>query len=172
MMQSYRRKTICLLWAALAFIGGLFGTACLSTTENEPDAETMNHVQNISAKDARAIMYEENVVLLDVRTLEEYESGHIEDAVLLPVDEIEESSASEAIPDKSAQVIVYCRSGVRSADASKKLVTLGYEKVYDLGGIQSWPYDVKKGAEDPNKETASFETETPTGPIPGACGTR
>jgi rhodanese-related sulfurtransferase len=83
---------------------------------------------------------DENVTLLDVRTQEEYDEGHIEGAILLPYDTI--TASSIGLPaDKASAVIVYCRSGRRSAIAAETLLSLGFTNVYDLGGIQSWPYE-------------------------------
>ncbi len=82
------------------------------------------------------------VVLLDVRTKEEYATGHIPAAVLLPYDVISEKSAKAAIPSKDSVVIVYCRSGRRSAIAADTLRNLGYRTVWDLGGINRWPYEI------------------------------
>ena len=85
---------------------------------------------------------EEDIVLLDVRTAEEFAGGHIPGALLLPYDEITASSAAKLVPSKKAKIIVYCRSGRRSAIAARTLQDLGYESVADLGGIMSWPYEI------------------------------
>ena len=77
------------------------------------------------------------VFVVDVRTPEEYQQGHIENAKLLPLSELEEK-ASAVIPDKSKKILLYCRSGRRSAVAAELLVNSGYEKVYDFGGINDW----------------------------------
>lgn len=95
----------------------------------------------ISADDALELIENDNTILLDVRTIAEYEDGHIEGAVLFPLDNLK-SSIESAVPDKSTNIIVYCRSGNRSADAIDILVNLGYTNVHDLGGIIDWPYDV------------------------------
>lgn len=79
-------------------------------------------------------------VLMDVREEPEYITGHAENAYLLPVDEITEESAALAIPEKSTAVLVYCRSGRRSADAARKLEAFGYERIYDIGSLIGWPY--------------------------------
>ena len=79
-------------------------------------------------------------VLLDVREEEEYITGHAVDAVLLPVDSLDEETAMEAIPSLTTPVLVYCRSGFRSAVAAWKLEELGYETIYDIGGLVGWPY--------------------------------
>ena len=80
------------------------------------------------------------LILLDVREEPEYLSGHAVDAMLLPVDEITEDSASALIPEKETPVMVYCRTGRRSAEAARKLESFGYRNVYDLGGLVGWPY--------------------------------
>ena len=100
--------------------------------------------QQISQEEARTIMAtNQEAVILDVRTQEEYDGGHIVGAVLLPVDEITEETAREVIPTKDTQVLVYCRSGNRSVTASKELVLLGYTEVYEFGGINTWPYETE-----------------------------
>jgi len=81
----------------------------------------------------------EDVILVDVRTLEEFAAGHIEGAILLPLASIS-AQASTVIPDKKAIYIIYCRSGNRSAQAVDLLVEMGYETLYDMGGIIDWPY--------------------------------
>lgn len=82
-------------------------------------------------------------VILDVRTAEEYNEGHIENSTLLSSNEIEDK-AEITLYDKNEVILVYCRSGNRSEDASKKLLDMGYTNVYDFGGIISWPYDIVK----------------------------
>jgi len=79
-------------------------------------------------------------VLLDVRTAAEYEKQYIEGAILIPYDEIKKRAGAE-LPDKNGRLLIYCRSGIRSATAARTLVDLGYAEVYDMGGIISWPYD-------------------------------
>ncbi|OQA14509.1 MAG: Thiosulfate sulfurtransferase PspE precursor [Firmicutes bacterium ADurb.Bin356] len=81
------------------------------------------------------------VLIVDVRTEEEYATGHIPGALLLPNETIGETQP-ELLPDKNATILVYCRSGNRSRTASIKLLGLGYENVYDFGGITSWPYEI------------------------------
>lgn len=86
-------------------------------------------------------------LLLDVRTLQEFNEVRIPGAVLLPVDRIDAATAAAAIgPWKDRTVIVYCRSGNRSRSAVSALARLGYTKLYDLGGIIDWPYETVRGA--------------------------
>ena len=97
----------------------------------------------ISAEEAYEMMASQEVVVVDVRTREEYDGGHIENAVLVPNESIG-SEMPEALPDKEATLLVYCRSGRRSKDAAQKLLALGYQSVYDFGGVIDWPYELVK----------------------------
>ena len=97
----------------------------------------------ITPQEAKKIMDSEEVIILDVRTLAEYNQGHIENSVLLPYDEIAQKAA-QVIPDKQSKVLVYCRSGNRSGIASRDLVSMGYTNILDFGGIMDWPYEVVK----------------------------
>lgn len=99
--------------------------------------------QQITQEQAKKMMDEESVVILDVREQDEYDSGHIKGAVLLPVGSINEDTAKEVIPEKDTIVLVYCRSGNRSKTASQVLVDLGYTNVYEFGGIITWQYDIE-----------------------------
>lgn len=98
--------------------------------------------KTINAKEAKEMMDQnKDVVILDVRTEEEYDTGHIKGALLIPDNEIKEK-AEEILTDKSATILVYCRSGRRSAGAAKVLSELGFTNIYDFGGINDWEYDV------------------------------
>lgn len=100
--------------------------------------------QKISAEEAKEMMQaDKNYIILDVRTIDEYNEGHIEGATLLPDNELEEKAES-TLPDKEATILVYCRSGRRSAEATKELIKMGYTNVYDFGGIIDWTYEVVK----------------------------
>lgn len=118
-------------------------TGCKSMNKNQP-GNAITTYKKISAEDAKKIIdSEEDVIILDVRTLEEYNEGHIENALLLPVNEISDK-AEKILTEKDAKILVYCRSGNRSATASKQLIKMGYTDVYDFGGIISWPYEIVK----------------------------
>lgn len=88
-------------------------------------------------------MMNDDVVILDVRTQAEFDEGHIPNAVLLPDTEITQR-AEEVLPDKEQTILVYCRSGRRSALAAKALLDLGYTDVYDFGGILDWTGEIVK----------------------------
>ena len=98
-----------------------------------------NTYQQISQDKAKQMMEEqEDAIVLDVREKEEYETGHIPGAVLLPLGTIDEDSAASVIPKKDSVVLVYCRSGRRSKQASQALAELGYTQIYEFGGINDW----------------------------------
>jgi len=99
----------------------------------------------ISAETAKKMMSEDHI-LLDVRTEEEFAEAHIEGAVLMPYDEIAMRAEAE-LSDKEAVILVYCRSGRRSATAAETLAGLGYANVFDFGGIIDWPYETVSGAD-------------------------
>lgn len=90
------------------------------------------------------MMDTQDVIILDVREQEEYDSGHIPGAVLLPVGTIDEDTAAEVIPEKDATLLVYCRSGNRSRTAASALAKLGYTNIYEFGGINTWPYEIEQ----------------------------
>ncbi|NBK98485.1 MAG: rhodanese-like domain-containing protein [Erysipelotrichia bacterium] len=117
--------------------------ACFAIISGCSSSENGGHVSKIDSDEALRLMEEEKAVLLDVRTKTEYEDGHIEHAILLSLNDIEEK-VEGMVQDKKMPVIVYCRSGNRSATAANTLVELGYEKVYDLGGITDWKYEIVK----------------------------
>ena len=99
--------------------------------------------KNISQDEAKEMMDNGNVIILDVREKSEYDSGHIKGAVLLPVGNINAETAAKIIDNKESIVLVYCRSGNRSKKASATLAKLGYKNIYEFGGINSWKYDVE-----------------------------
>ncbi|MDL2207369.1 rhodanese-like domain-containing protein [Desulfovibrio sp. OttesenSCG-928-M16] len=102
--------------------------------------------KKLSAQEAKAIMDSgEPYVLLDVRTEEEFQERHIKGAILIPYTEVISRAAAE-LPDKDAVVLIYCRSGRRSAIAANDLIKIGYTRVYDFGGINDWPYEIVTGA--------------------------
>lgn len=127
------KKWIFLLLAALLL------PACGQTEEKGGEEVYMN----ITAEEAKRIMdTREGYIILDVRTQEEYDQGHIPGAILIPNTEIEEK-AEEILTDKDQLILVYCRSGRRSKLASEILVELGYTNIREFGGIIDWPYEVE-----------------------------
>lgn len=86
---------------------------------------------------------EKKALMVDVREEEEYITGHAENAVLFPVDDINAETAAMLLPDKDRAMILYCRSGRRSAEAVEKLKALGYTELYDVGSLIGWPYGME-----------------------------
>lgn len=128
------KKMILILFAMLLL------TACGQDNENGQEAVYVN----ISAKEAKEIMdSQKGYVILDTRTQEEYNEGHIPGAILIPYDEILEK-AETVLQDKNQLLLVYCRSGRRSKLAAEDLVKLGYTNIKEFGGIIDWPYAVEK----------------------------
>ena len=125
----------------LFFLLLLLLTGCGGTTSN---ASSESDYQQISQEEAKEMMDTQDVIILDVREQDEYDSGHIPGAVLLPVGTIDEDTAAEVIPGKDSTVLVYCRSGNRSKTASSTLAELGYTNIYEFGGIRDWPYEVER----------------------------
>ena len=114
----------------------------LLTGCGKSEEKSLTYTQ-ITQEEAKKMMDEQDVIILDVRELDEYNSGHILNAVLLPVGTINEETAASVIPTKDTVVLVYCRSGNRSKTASDALVQLGYTNVYEFGGINTWQYEVE-----------------------------
>lgn len=112
-------------------------TGC--STDHEYVEKTYNTIEPEEAKEM--MTDDENVIILDVREKDEYDEGHIEGALLLSNNDIT-FKAEEVLPDKSATILVYCRSGNRSAQASQKLAELDYTNVYDFGGVLDWTYEL------------------------------
>ncbi len=116
----------------------LFGLTACQGGRNDATYE------QITAKEAKTIMdTEQDYIIIDARTEEEFAEGHIKDAILIPEYEIKDQAEKE-LPDKDALILVYCRSGRRSKIASEELVKLGYTNVKEFGGIIDWPYETVK----------------------------
>lgn len=111
-------------------------------TQMDPQTEEAAY-HKISAAEAKEMMDQMEVTVVDVRTLQEYKEGHVPSAINIPNEEIQDTEP-ELLNDKDATLLVYCRSGRRSKDASDKLVKMGYKNVYDFGGIIDWNYDTEK----------------------------
>lgn len=100
---------------------------------------------SISHQQAKARLSSgDTIVLLDVRTPEEFDEIHIPNSISLPLNRLKQNIGSIA-PDNDAEIIVYCLSGMRSSTACAQLVSLGYTNVSNMGGIQSWRYETVRG---------------------------
>jgi len=132
MLKRNKRFLIMLLTLALPF-------GCVGCS----DGDSANYEQ-ISGAEAKALMDSESgYIIIDARTQEEYDQGHIPGAILVPEYEIADRAEKE-LHDKNQLILVYCRSGRRSKIAAEELVKLGYTNVKEFGGIIDWEYETVK----------------------------
>ena len=132
MLKINKRFLIALLTFALPF-------GCVGCS----DGGSATYDQ-ISGAEAKALMDSESgYIIIDARTQEEYDEGHIPGAILIPEYEIADRATNE-LPDKDQLILVYCRSGRRSKIAAEELVKLGYTNVKEFGGIIDWEYEIVK----------------------------
>ena len=97
--------------------------------------------KTIDYETAKDFVDNSQALLIDVRTYEEYEKGHIEEAINVPLDTISEATIKAVTIDQLDNIIVYCESGERSKEAAIKILELGYTNVYDLGSMDNWETD-------------------------------
>lgn len=118
-------------------------TLLLILTGCRQGEENMQY-QQITMDDAAVIMEEETgYIILDVRTEEEYAEGHIPGAICIPNESIGTlADVEEKLPDLEQMILVYCRSGNRSKQASEKLADMGYSNIIEFGGIIDWNGDI------------------------------
>lgn len=101
-----------------------------------------NTYTQISQDEAKAMMSSDSgYVIVDVRTVDEFSSGHIPNAICIPNEDIT-TSKPELLPDINQEILVYCRSGRRSKEAAQKLADIGYTNVYEFGGIIDWTGEI------------------------------
>ena len=131
------RKYIFVILAVIAIVG-LSGCDKKEATEQVQNVNEASYTQ-ISMDEAVTMMEEEtDYIILDVRRPDEFADKHIPNAINVPNETIGEEEIPE-LPDKDQMILVYCRSGNRSKQASEKLAALGYTNVYEFGGINDWP---------------------------------
>ena len=132
MLKRNKRFLLMLLTLALPF-------GCVGCSEGGSAT-----YEQISGAEAKALMDSESgYIIIDARTQEEYDEGHIPGAILIPEYEIADRAEKE-LPDKDQLILVYCRSGRRSKIAAEELVKLGYTNVKEFGGIIDWEYEIVK----------------------------
>lgn len=138
-------KKICrLLLVAVFCLLAITLTSCGNNNTDEVQTNMNNTYEQISGEQAKALMdSEKGYVIIDARTQEEFDGGHIPGAVLIPEYEIADRAEKE-LPDKNQLILVYCRSGRRSKIASQALIDLGYTNVKEFGGIIDWEYETVK----------------------------
>lgn len=123
----------------IGFLIVILLSGCAATKE-----ENKIMYNKITAEEAKEMIDTQEVIILDVRTQEEFKEKHIEGALLIPDYELANVEKSK-LPDKNKKILVYCRSGNRSKSAARLLIDMGYTDVYDFGGIINWPYETVQG---------------------------
>ena len=118
-------------------LSALMFTGCVGTSNNQT-----NTYRQISMDEAVNMMVEESgYIILDVRRPDEFAAGHIPNAINVPNESIGTAEIPE-LPDKNQLIMVYCRSGRRSKEASEKLIKLGYTNIVEFGGILDWKGEI------------------------------
>lgn len=141
-----KRLTRILLPTVIALTAVLILTGCGSSADDKTAGDKKTYRQ-VSPEEAVAMMEEEtDYIILDVRTQEEYETAHIPGAICIPNETIGTGDIPE-LPDKDQLILVYCRSGNRSKQASEKLAKQGYTNIIEFGGINSWTGETVSGSE-------------------------
>ena len=126
-MKKINRVLILLMF----FVAAVFCMGC---------GNDYKHINHEEAK--QIIKSESNIILLDVRTQEEYDKKHIPGALLLPIADIKEGKFGK-LPDKNQKILIYCWTGRRAEDSAKILVENGYTNVYEFGGIINWTGEIE-----------------------------
>ena len=139
--------------ALMAIVGliSVLGISCGRTMNSKQVSVDSKEVKNekkaeykkITSDEAKNIMLTEKPIVVDVRSLEEYNEGHIPNAISVPLETIE-NEAEIKLKNKDDLILVYCRSGRRSREAALRLIEKGYTNVIDFGGIQDWNGEVVK----------------------------
>lgn len=115
-------------------------TGCKSEEKDMKDSNNSITYKEITQEAAYQMM-DDNVVIIDVRESDEYNSGHINNAINISVNNIV-NKIKDQVPSKDQVILLYCRSGARAISAAKLLVSMGYSNVYTFGGIETWPYEI------------------------------
>lgn len=132
------KKVIIILIILVVIIGGVI------MLNRNTEKETTNQIQYVSMEEITTIMQENtNYIILDARTIEEYNQGHIPNAICIPNETIDET-VTEQLPNKDQLILIYCRSGNRSKQAALKLQQLGYTNLIEFGGIIDWDGTIEK----------------------------
>ena len=142
----------------------LVAVVLLSGCGADSGGEGAGGYKQISQEEAAEMMTQDDGhVIVDVRRPDEYDEGHIPGAILIPNESIGEEMP-EQLPDKDQIILIYCRSGNRSKEASQKLTDMGYTNIYEFGGISTWPGEtVKNEGEMEHAVMISIESNPTTG---------
>lgn len=140
------RKASAVRAAVLPFLFILLLCACGTARAPARENGAPAYRQMTQEEAVRLMETESGYCIVDVRRADEFASGHIPGAINVPNEEIGQE-APEALPDKAQLLLVFCRSGNRSKQASEKLAALGYTNVVEFGGILDWKGEIVTGAE-------------------------
>ena len=128
------KRTVIIFFAIIVLLSG-----CA-----QPSGSTTASYKQITQEEAKEMMTKDDGhIIVDVRRQDEYDEGHIPDAILIPNESITDKQPDE-LPDLNQIILVYCRSGRRSKEASQKLADIGYTNVYEFGGIITWTGEIEK----------------------------
>ena len=160
------RRWVFIIMAALL----LLLTACSSSPQVMDGEDMVRSYTQISQEEAKQMMEQDGTqIIVDVRTQEEYDSGHIPGAICIPNESIG-TEQPEELPDLDQIILIYCRSGNRSKQAAQKLFDMGYTNIYEFGGINDWTGEVV--TEMPDMDTSQeSEPENPQGTVPAPADT-
>ena len=132
------RRWVFIIMAALL----LLLTACSSGPQAMDGEDMVRSYTQISQEEAKQMMEQDGTqIIVDVRTKEEYDSGHIPGAICIPNESIG-AEQPEELPDLDQIILIYCRRGNRSKQAAQKLFDMGYTNVYEFGGIVDWTGEI------------------------------
>lgn len=125
----------------------IFAACSAKETTSEDSSSTVDTYKQISQQEAAEMMKKEDGhIIVDVRREDEFAESHIPGAICIPNETIDTEMPKE-LPDKEQIILVYCRSGRRSKEASQKLFDIGYMNVYEFGGIIDWTGEIVYGDE-------------------------
>lgn len=139
-----RKIIICFILTAITLLTSCAAKSVGIIPSSETPGSASEAYHKITSEEAKNMMESGGVTVVDVRRPEEYAEKHIPGAILVSNETIAEKS-DEMLPDKDAVLLIYCRTGVRSKQASDKLIELGYRNIYDFGGIIDWQYETESG---------------------------
>jgi len=145
----------------LLALAALLLTGCGAGKPEQGEAENVAHTyQQISQETAIEMMErDDGHVIVDVRRVDEFAAGHIPGAILIPNEDIDGAPPAE-LPDLDQIILIYCRSGNRSKQASQKLADMGYTNIYEFGGILTWPGEVVTEETPAAPRTASLRFDS------------
>ena len=133
------KRVICVIVLIVIVIGVVFVFSMKNNNE-----ENKQPIRYVSMDEIKEIMKENtDYIILDARTIEEYNEGHIPNAICIPNETIDESVITK-LPRKDQLILIYCRSGNRSKQAATKLAELGYTNLVEFGGIIDWDGEMEK----------------------------